>query len=36
MPWQQLIAIDSTKALIDLRYEIKTIPKHIYSMEKGN
>ena len=27
MPWQQLIAIDSAKAFIDLHYEIKAIPK---------
>ncbi|GEO09249.1 TlpA family protein disulfide reductase [Segetibacter aerophilus] len=27
MPWQQLIAIDSSKAYIDLHYNIKAIPK---------
>lgn len=27
MPWQQLIAIDSTKAFIDLHYNINAIPK---------
>ena len=35
MPWQQLIAIDSTKALIDLHYEIKAIPKaYLFNKKK--
>ena len=35
MPWQQLIAIDSTKAFIDLHYDIKAIPKVYLFNRKG-
>jgi hypothetical protein len=35
MPWQQLIAIDSTKAFIDLHYDIKVIPKaYLFNQKK--
>ena len=35
MPWQQLIAIDSTKAFIDLHYDIKSIPKaYLFNRKK--
>ena len=35
MPWQQLIAIDSTKAFIDLHYDIKAIPKaYLFNRKK--
>lgn len=35
MPWQQLIAIDSTKAFIDLHYDIKAIPKaYLFNQKK--
>ncbi|HVG13629.1 MAG TPA: TlpA disulfide reductase family protein [Chitinophagaceae bacterium] len=35
MPWQQLIAIDSTKDFIDLHYNIKAIPKaYLFNRKK--
>ena len=35
MPWQQLLAIDSTKAFIDLHYDIKAIPKaYLFNRKK--
>ena len=35
MPWQQLIAIDSTKDFIDLHYDIKAIPKaYLFNRKK--
>ena len=35
MPWQQFIAIDSTKAFLELNYDIKTIPKaYLFNRKK--